>query len=182
MFMAFVVAVSSFGVDVFRNEVSAECGPPKMWQIDEQEPDFETMIKLFKVIERIPMAVVYKGKNEIIQWFNTHTEFRIPKQPRIRGRGAAGCPIAIGLALATLLFTPAKIVKVKDFIKAAGGVNRWATKLVDAYKRARDLGFDASTSISLAKQEAVAAAGPELGKVILSIIGVEEVMKECFGD
>ena len=35
MFMAFVVAVSSFGVDVFRNEVRAECGPRKMWQMDE---------------------------------------------------------------------------------------------------------------------------------------------------
>ena len=78
--------------------------------------------------------------------------------------------------------SPTKLLQLRAVIKAAGGVSRWAEKLIDAYKRARALGFNAGTSIGLAREEAIAVSGSELREIILTITGVGGVIDNCFED
>ena len=136
------------------------------------------MTKLLNAIDTIPMAVVNKGQHAIIQWFNTHTEFRIPKQPRIRGRGIIGCIYAIGAAL----FVPAKLLKVKKVVDAFGGVAELVDALRWAFSVGRSRGMPIPEAADYAIKVAAESSGKEVFQDILQIFGVGLIYEECFDD
>lgn len=81
-------------------------------------------------MENIPDSVLAKGDkatNDYIQKENSNL--------MTFEHGAVGCASAIGLAITSNVFSAAKIVKVKDVLKAAGGAKTFAQKLVPAYKK-----------------------------------------------
>ncbi|MCE3327156.1 hypothetical protein LB324_15610, partial [Staphylococcus aureus] len=106
-------------------------------------------------VENIPDSVLAKGDkatNEYIQKENANLT--------TSDRGAVGCACAIGLAIASNAFSAAKITKVKEVLKAAGGAKTFAKKLVPAYKKARKSMSRKSAAISAVKQ-AGSAASPQ---------------------
>lgn len=108
------------------------------------------MERALAAIERIPDDVIQRGSDAIMEWFNTNTEFRISEYGT---SGIVGCASAIGLAVAALVFAPAKITKIKDAIKAAGGTVKFVTKVLETYKLAKGMGLSTMEAIKMGVQE-----------------------------
>ncbi|SDG27796.1 hypothetical protein SAMN04488689_1122 [Paenibacillus sp. cl6col] len=85
-----------------------------------------------------------------MEWFNTNTEFRVSEY---QTSGIVGCTSAVGLAIAALVFAPAKITKIKDAIKAAGGTVKFVTKVLETYKVAKGMGLSTMEAIKMGVQE-----------------------------
>lgn len=134
----------------------------------------EELTQFLTTIENIPDSVLAKGDkatNEYIQKENSNL--------MVSERGAVGCASAIGLAIASNVFSAAKIAKVKEVIKAAGGAKTFATKLVPAYKKARKTMGKKDASIKAVK-EAGSAASPEALSAAIGFFGVGQVYSACF--
>jgi len=106
--------------------------------------------KALAAIERIPDDVIERGPEAIMEWFNTNTEFRVSEY---QTSGIVGCTSAVGLAIAALVFAPAKITKIKDAIKAAGGTVKFVTKVLETYKVAKGMGLSTMEAIKMGVQE-----------------------------
>ncbi|MCY7484185.1 hypothetical protein [Paenibacillus alvei] len=87
---------------------------------------------------------------------------------------------AVGLAVAALIFAPAKITKIKDAIKAAGGTVKFVTKVLETYKVAKGMGLSTTEAIKMGVQDAANTAGKEVISALIGIFGVGEVYSACF--
>ncbi|UXU27415.1 hypothetical protein MUA13_13635 (plasmid) [Staphylococcus aureus] len=137
--------------------------------VDQQE-----LTQFLTTVENIPDSVLAKGDkatNEYIQKENSNLT--------TSERGAVGCASAIGLAIASNAFSAAKIAKVKEVLKAAGGAKTFATKLVPAYKEARKTMSKKDAAVSAVKT-AESAAGPQALSAAIGFFSVGQVYSECF--
>lgn len=135
------------------------------------------MKKTLAAIERMPNDVIQRDPDAIIEWFNANTEFRVSEYAT---SGAIGCLSAVGLAVAALVFAPAKITKIKDAIKAAGGTVKFVTKVLETYKVAKGMGLSTTEAIKMGVQDAANTAGKEVISALIGIFGVGEVYSACF--
>ncbi|WP_155260581.1 hypothetical protein [Staphylococcus delphini] len=134
----------------------------------------EELTQFLTTVENIPDSVLAKGDkatNEYIQKENSNL--------MTSERGAVGCASAIGLAIASNVFSAAKIAKVKEVIKAAGGAKTFATKLVPAYKKARETMSKKDAAVSAVKT-AGSAAGPQALSAAIGFFSVGQVYSACF--
>lgn len=137
--------------------------------VNEQE-----LTQFLTSVENIPDSVLEKGDkatNDYIQKENSNLT--------TSERGAVGCASAIGLAIASNAFSAAKIAKVKDVLKAAGGAKTFAQKLVPAYKEARKSMSKKDAAVSAVKS-AGSAAGPQALSAAIGFFSVGQVYSDCF--
>lgn len=93
---------------------------------------------------------------------------------------ALACGSAIAVAIASNAFAPAKILKIKTAIKAAGGAKRVAGLAVDAFKKARVEGKPAAAAIAAAQDAVVKNGGGAAQGVLLEFFSLSSVMTSCF--
>ncbi|CAM4467669.1 hypothetical protein [Paenibacillus tarimensis] len=128
------------------------------------------------IIEQIPDYILAQGDSATREWLKKHFGYQGSIQPE----GFFGCVGAIGTALLGIAFPAAKITKIKDAIKAAGGVNKVVTVIRDSYKTARSLGIGKSEAIKIAVQDAFRTASSETFSLLLSFFGISSIIGECF--
>lgn len=153
---------------------SQETGPYIPDGISLENVDQQELTQFLTTVENIPDSVLAKGDkatNEYIQKENSNLT--------TSERGAVGCASAIGLAIASNAFSAAKIAKVKEVLKAAGGAKTFATKLVPAYKEGRKTMSKKDAAVSAVKT-AGSAAGPQALSAAIGFFSVGQVYSDCF--
>lgn len=132
------------------------------------------MTQFLTTVENISDSVLAKGdkaKNEYIQKENSNLT--------TSERGAVvGCVSVIGLAIASNAFSDAKIAKVKEVLKDAGGAKTFATKLVPEYKEARKTMSKQDAAVSTVKT-AGNASGPQALSAAIGFFSVGQVYSAC---
>lgn len=171
------IAVSVFSWGSAASAAASQESLPVSVEISQADPNFVEVERALAAIERIPDDVIQRGSDAIMEWFNTNTEFRISEYGT---SGIIGCASAIGLAVAALVFAPAKITKIKDAIKAAGGTVKFVTKVLETYKVAKGMGLSTMEAIKMGVQDAAKTAGKEVISALIGIFGVGEVYSACF--
>ncbi|MBN3523089.1 hypothetical protein [Paenibacillus apiarius] len=126
-----------------------------------------------RMIEQIPDSVLAQGDEATREWIVEHYGY----QPM----GILGCVAAIGETLIGAAIPAAKVTKIKDAIKAAGGVKKVVEVMSGAFKAARDLGMSVGESIKWAVKDAFKLASEEVFSALLSFFGVAGIIDECFG-
>lgn len=143
---------------------------------------------LFVAIENIPDEVLAQGDVATNQWlakelYGNQSDNYDPnsEDPFIIQKGTIGCVSAIGIAIASNVFSAAKIAKVKDVLKAAGGARTFVTKLLPAYKYARETKkLGKMDSVKYAVKKAASKASPEVLAAAIGFFSVGEVYSACF--
>lgn len=155
------------------------------------QTEFAELEKVLYLIEAIPDEVIEKGPQATAKWLSSYTGnkyvtdgdkfYNLSKKNVIQPTGVVGCVSAIGLAIAENLFSFSKIAKIKDVIKAGGGVTKFIGNLIPAFKVARnEWGYSVSEAIGYAVKYAAADAGPELISAAIGFFSVGDVYSSCF--
>jgi hypothetical protein len=116
-----------------------------------------TLEMVFNAIEQIPDEVLEKGDDETDKWMVEHG-YRAQADKRevldidLESRDALSCACAITKFVATNIFAAAKILRVKKYIDALGGVRRAAELLLRASTRAEKLRIGGEALVQLAKE------------------------------
>ncbi|OMF11830.1 hypothetical protein BK131_20380 [Paenibacillus amylolyticus] len=153
--------------------------------------EFAELEKTLYLIEAIPDEVVEKGAQATAKWLSSYTGdkyitdgdkfYNLSKEDVISTMGVVGCTSAVGLAIAENLFAFAKIAKIKDVIKAGGGVTKFIGNLVPAFKVAKnEWGYSASSAIGYAVKFAAKDAGPELISAAIGFFSIGDIYSSCF--
>lgn len=90
------------------------------------------------------------------------------------------CLTAIAVALASNVFTVAKVLKIKSILKAAGGTAKAVGKIIDGYKEARAAGFSKIDAIRWGVNEGMKGLGTEAVATLLSLFSLTGVVNNCF--
>ncbi|WP_019421323.1 hypothetical protein [Paenibacillus sp. OSY-SE] len=141
------------------------------------DPNFVQAERVLDAIERMPDSVINSGPDAIIEWLNTNTEFQISE---FETSGAIGCVSAVVVALASLVYAPAKLAKIKDAMKAAGGTVKFMNKVLETYKVAKGMGLSTMEAIKMGVQDAAKTAGKEVVEAIIGFFGVGAIYSACF--
>ncbi|MGF9916321.1 hypothetical protein ABEX47_07045 [Paenibacillus ehimensis] len=141
---------------------------------ENEKSQMDQLIRGLTIIESIPDDVLAQGDEATAQW--------LKKNYGIQQEGFFGCVGAIGTALLGIAFPAAKITKIKDAIKAAGGVYKVVTVITGSYKAARQLGMGVREAIKIAVQDAFRTASSEVFSLLLSFFGISSIIGECFED
>ncbi|MCE5170911.1 hypothetical protein LQV63_16525 [Paenibacillus profundus] len=143
------------------------------------DPNFVQAERVLDAIERMPDSVINSGPDAIIEWLNTNTEFQISE---FETSGAIGCVSAVVVALASLVYAPAKLAKIKDAMKAAGGTVKFVNKdkVLETYKVAKGMGIGTMEAIKMGVQDAAKTAGKEVVEAIIGFFGVGAIYSACF--
>lgn len=136
------------------------------------------LLKVFQAIESIPDEVIEQGEEATTQWLQKNTDL-VLQDGEIQIQGVVGCVSAVGTAILTNVIPWAKLAKVKDAIKAAGGATTFVKTLIPAYKEARKKNSKAQ-SVKIAVNKAGAKAGPEVRRALLDFFNVGNVYSSCF--
>jgi hypothetical protein len=132
---------------------------------------------LFAEIETIPDEILLAGDEVTNDWLIEHglrqSDAVIEESKRdvvvreaydlvqLESRGFWGCVWAIGKAA----IPAAKLLKIKKYIKALGGVKKAVKKVLKAGKNYK---------------KAIKIGGPTLWNLIKLLTGIDEIDKECF--
>lgn len=164
--------VSQEDIDFFNEDnagLLAEIG------IDE-EMDAQELAVFLDVVEDTPDELLQVGKEQELQAYFNEQGINTSK---IQPRGTVGCISAIGFAVGSILFAPAKILKLKSALKAAGGVGTFVKVLISSYKTFRKKNSKA-TSIKLAVKKAASKSKKDVQEGILGFFGVGAIYASCF--
>ncbi len=148
--------------------------------------ELEDVTKILTAIEKMPEEVIYSSDETKAHWMYEKTGINIlnNKQETSFTTYAsvgqiAACAGALG-QVALLAFTPAKLLKVKAGLKAAGGAKTFVTKFHSAYKTFRYKEKKPhTTAIHQAAQRAAAKAAPEARAALADLFGVGIVVGAC---
>ncbi|HDZ8713637.1 hypothetical protein [Staphylococcus hyicus] len=176
--IAFVVLFSFTFLENFSKDAHGEQTVPDDLSMYSEKD----LTKVFDAIEKIPPEVVNKGEGATKSWLENYygKPIYIPKERIIQPRGIVGCASAIGAALASNIFAPAKILKIKHAIKAGGGAKTFAKTLVDSYKKYRKRGVKKSDAVKRAVRYAGRKSGPEIQNALLGFFGLGAIYGTCF--
>jgi hypothetical protein len=165
-------------------ERRAEFGTIVPFPFDENDADIEALERAFAVINEIPDSVIDDGDAAIKEWVHSHTDLVARSNNDISARSAEADPeaeagaeaaleprqsftqvlICAGAILKAVAENAVPIAKVRALIRAIGGVR----KLARAVLRARSI------------DELIKLAGPEAGELAQILLGVTDVVNECF--
>lgn len=155
------------------------------------QTEFAELEKALYLIEAIPDEVIEKGAQATAKWLSAYTGdkyvtdgdkfYNLSKGDSVGTHGVIGCTSAVGLAIAENLFAFAKIAKIKDVIKAGGGVTKFIGNLVPAFKVAKnEWGYSVSEAIGYAVKFAAKDAGPELISAAIGFFSIGDIYSACF--
>ncbi|MFI2857250.1 hypothetical protein ACH6EH_08890 [Paenibacillus sp. JSM ZJ436] len=155
------------------------------------QTEFAELEKALYLIEAIPDEVIKKGAQATSDWLSAYTGdkyitdgdkfYNLSKDDTVGTLGVVGCTSAVGLAIAENLFAFAKIAKIKDVIKAGGGVTKFIGNLVPAFKVAKnEWGYSINEAIGYAVRFAAKDAGPELISAAIGFFSIGDIYSACF--
>lgn len=184
--MALVVSVSFVFSDAATSDAQAQ-----NLDIEEDINGYsqKELEKVFSAIEDIPMEVAEQGPEATKEWLVNYLGEPVftPQgltnnnyNNEVISYGVVGCVSAVGLALASNLFAPAKLLKIKQAIKAAGGVKTFVSTMIKTYKYYRGKGYSKSSAMKKGVAKAGRAAGPEVRDALIGFFGVGAVYSSCF--
>ncbi|WP_240463665.1 hypothetical protein [Paenibacillus apiarius] len=171
------IAVTVFSLGSVASATASNVNTPVSGEGVISNENFVQAQKVLSAIERMPDSVINSGPDAIIEWLNKNTDLQISE---FGTSGVVGCVSAVGLALASLIFAPAKITKIKDAIKAAGGTVKFVNKVLETYKVAKGMGIGTMEAIKMGLQDAAKTAGKEVITALMGIFGVGSVYSSCF--
>lgn len=146
--------------------------------------------KALYAIEDIPVSVVKKGHNAILIWLKhniddpsiitaLNSSSSKTSNGKIHTLGLWGCVSAVGAALVGLAWAPAKILKIKNALKALGGVKTFVTKAIAYYKVYKKRYRSKTTAWKKAISKAAAKASPEIRDALLGFFGITAIIDTC---
>lgn len=155
------------------------------------QTEFAELEKTLYLIDAIPDDVIEQGAQATATWLSEYTGdtyvtdgdkfINLTKKDVIAPRGVVGCTSAVGLAIAENIFSFAKLAKIKDVIKAGGGVAKFVGNLVPAFKVAKnEWGYGVTDAIGYAVKFAAQDAGPELISAAIGFFSIGEIYSACF--
>ncbi|WP_025026065.1 hypothetical protein [Caldalkalibacillus mannanilyticus] len=147
------------------------------------ELDYEMLEDIFKAIENIPDDLIEaEDTKAITEWINNNTTdaLEVSDEGVIVTFGVVGCASAVGVAILTNVIPIAKLAKVKDALKAAGGATTFVRALLTNYDLYRSAGYAKKTAIQRAINKAASEAGPEIRRALLDFFNVGSVYSACF--
>lgn len=112
---------------------------------------------LLSIIESIPDEVLFEGDEATHEWIEERTSWD-------QKADKWSCAGAIGVLLVTTAVPAAKLLKIKRLIKDLGGA-----------KEAAEIMWKASF-----RYEKLKAMGGVIGDLVMELVGINEVRKECF--
>lgn len=89
--------------------------------------------------------------------------------------GAATCAAAIAMAIAGGVVPIAKVVKIKQLIKAVGGVGKLAKKIAQTFQKVRKGGM----KIEQAVQDVFKDLGSAAAGIAAEILGIQAIIDSC---
>lgn len=160
--------------------------------LEEEFPSLLSSQKALYAIENIPDSVINQGSDAILDWFRNNiddqsivddmnaaaAEFHQSDKP-FKTQGVLGCVSAVGTALASLVFAPAKLLKIKKAIKALGGVKTFVTKTYQYYNHYKKKYRSKKTAWNKAVSKAASKASPEIKEAILDFFGITAIVAAC---
>lgn len=165
---------------------SASASNENTYQFSQTE--FAELEKTLYLIEAIPDGVIEQGAQKTAEWLSAYTGDtyitdgdKFYNVSKVEIRGVIGCISEVGIAIAENLFAFAKIAKIKDVIKAGGGVTKFIGNLVPAFKVARsEWGYSISEAIGYAVKIAAKDAKDELITAAIGFFGIGNIYSACF--
>lgn len=178
--VALVLLLNLIGV------ASASASNENTYQFSQTE--FAELEKTLYLIDAIPDEVIEQGPQTTAEWLSAYTGDmyitdgdKFYNTSKVETLGVIGCISAVGLAIAENLFSFTKIAKIKDVIKAGGGVTKFIGNLVPAFKVARsEWGYSISEAIGYAVKTAAQDAGPELISAAIGFFSIGDIYSSCF--
>ncbi|WP_214818877.1 hypothetical protein [Exiguobacterium sp. s131] len=142
----------------------------------------EDLIEIFSAIETLPDEVVEDGTEAVVEYLDEQisSDINLEQDGDVVAFGAWACSNAIGLALLTNVLPIAKITKIKEVIKSAGGAVTFAKTLVNSYNSARKFNRTKSYAIKFAVKEASKKAAPDAISAALGFFNISNVAEACF--
>ncbi|WP_226358615.1 hypothetical protein [Pseudonocardia sp. ICBG601] len=134
--------------------------------------DSKNLEEGLRFIESIPESVLVSDA-AWDQWKRNHLS------PPDRAN-AWVCSSAIAIAIISNGFAPAKILKLKSAIKAAGGVKKVAQLGIDAFKAARARGESVGAAAAAAQAAIVQNGGGVAQGILLEFFSLNAVVSGCF--
>jgi len=140
----------------------------------DDEAAFAGLEEVLRAVSEIPDDVLQQGQEATEQWLKarlgeTAGEGRI----QVFKFNAGGCARGILLAVGSNLLAIGKIYKVKKAIDKLGGVKKVVKKIQDKKKRGKK-------SFKKAIMEVFEEAGTGVGALAAEILGVDQVIKNCW--
>jgi len=153
--------------------------------IKSELPGLMDNTEVLYLIEDIPDSVINEGREAILNWFknniknsNTLIAFEQANNP-MQTRSILGCASAVGIALVSLAWAPAKILKIKKALKALGGTKTFVTKSIQYYKVYRKQKFSRTQAWKKATSRAAAKVSPEIRDALLGFFGISAIIDAC---
>ncbi|QOK25941.1 hypothetical protein IIE26_20020 [Cytobacillus oceanisediminis] len=156
---------------------------------------FEQTELILGAIEKIPNGIVKQGPQKTAQWLENKTGLYVtvdseenlffsetapPEEGTIQALSVSGCVAAVGIALVSNGLPFSKILKVKDAIKALGGVTKAVSKIKSYYDKYRYNGFSRSDSIRKALNSASDGLAASTKSALLDFFNLTNVVANCF--
>ncbi|AWB83914.1 hypothetical protein C3E79_04990 [Corynebacterium liangguodongii] len=132
------------------------------------------MEKAFVFIESIPDEVL-KDDEVYQQWLQENIPAEWTTSLRVNW---LECGTAVGAALIGSL-PPAKILKLKETFKAAGGAVKFFQKFKSAFDDARKSGLSYADAVGVAARVSGGQAWPEVQQALLDFFAVGAVAAAC---
>jgi hypothetical protein len=184
--LVFLLFSASISTSTFASEASVERtqtpnNSSSEEVIFENQEVIEGFEELFLAIENMPDEIAYSEDEEMIrEWLISEMNLLGNNEGEFQTFGVVGCTSAIGLAILTNAIPIAKISKVRDAIRAAGGARTFANSLITNYDLYRSAGYARNTAVNRAVRRAASDAGPETRRALLDFFNIGNVYSACF--
>jgi len=139
------------------------------------ELDYEGLTKVFSAIEDIPDAAIAKGERAVRKWLSR----RLQDDAEGQGRGFWGCVWAVGKFVALNAIPVAKILKIRQAIKALGGVRNFVAIFQYAYRATRKKGYKKWGAVWFAARHVAEVSGVEVASAIAAFFEIDAVWNNC---
>ncbi|MGI5426505.1 hypothetical protein [Streptomyces sp. CA-179760] len=140
----------------------------------EEEAAFNGLEEALQIVSEIPEEVLEQGQEATEQWLQTRLG-ETAGEGRVQPMkfNAGGCARGILLAVGSNLLAIGKIYKVKKAIDKLGGIKKVVKKIRDKKKRGKK-------SFKKAIMEVFEESGTGMGAIAMEILGVDQVVKNCW--
>lgn len=123
----------------------------------------------------IPDAAIAKGERAVRKWLSR----RLQDDAEGQGRGFWGCVWAVGKFVALNAIPVAKILKIRQAIKALGGVRNFVAIFQYAYRAARKKGYKKWGAVWFAARHVAEVSGVEVASAIAAFFEIDAVWNNC---
>lgn len=142
--------------------------------------DVEGLTEALSAIEELPDSVIRKGEDAAKAWLRRRLNIDYQAgdpQPR----GVLGCISAVGIAIVGNALPYFKLLKIRQAIRAAGGVRIFVRAFLGAYRYLRSVGYTRYGAIKGAIARAARASSRSTRQALLELFYLGSVADACFG-